>query len=79
MNLNNLKAYEIIEEREISDVKSMGYILRHKKSGARIAVLSNDDENKVFYNHYHAKLLRYSRILLKIQCELLCHLKKNIH
>ena len=49
MNLNNLKAYEIIEEREISDVKSMGYILRHKKSGARIAVLSNDDENKVFY------------------------------
>ena len=39
MNLKNLSAYEIIEEREISDVKSMGYILRHKKSGARIAVL----------------------------------------
>ena len=49
MNLKNLSAYEIIEEREISDVKSMGYILRHKKSGARIAVLSNDDDNKVFY------------------------------
>lgn len=27
----------------------MGYILRHKKSGARITVISNDDENKVFY------------------------------
>lgn len=49
MKVNELKSYEIIEEREITDLKSMSYLLRHKKTGARIAVLSNDDENKVFY------------------------------
>lgn len=49
MNLLALKAYEVIEEKEIKDINSKGYIIRHKKSGARIAVLSNDDENKVFY------------------------------
>lgn len=27
----------------------MSWLLRHKKTGARIALLSNDDENKVFY------------------------------
>lgn len=49
MNLSELKAYEILEERELSDINSRGYIIRHKKSGARIAVISNDDDNKVFY------------------------------
>ena len=49
MTIRELKEYELIEEREISDVKSQGYLLRHKKSGARIALLSNDDDNKVFY------------------------------
>ena len=35
--------------RCILDVyKRQGYLLRHKKSGARVAVLENDDENKVF-------------------------------
>ena len=32
-----------------TDVQSDGFILRHKKSGARIAILSNNDDNKVFY------------------------------
>ncbi|OYO90365.1 peptidase M16, partial [Lachnotalea glycerini] len=38
-----------MEKREIVDLNSEGYILKHKKSGANIAILSNDDENKVFY------------------------------
>ena len=49
MSIYDLKAYEVLEDREVSDVKSRGYILRHKKSGARVAILSNDDDNKVFY------------------------------
>lgn len=40
--------YKVLEERKISDLNSLGYILQHKKSGARVVVLSNDDENKVF-------------------------------
>lgn len=49
MQIKDLSAYEVLEQREITDVKSEGYILRHKKTGARIAILSNDDDNKVFY------------------------------
>ena len=48
MKLSELSAYELLEERELSDIHSMGYILRHKKSGARVTAISNDDENKVF-------------------------------
>jgi len=49
MKIEELSAYEIIEKKEIQDLRSMSYLLRHKKSGARVALLSNDDENKVFY------------------------------
>lgn len=40
--------YEIIEKRELKDLNSMAYRLKHCKTGANIVVLSNDDENKVF-------------------------------
>ncbi len=43
-----LSAYEIIKEENLTDIHSMGYILRHKKTGARIILIENDDENKVF-------------------------------
>ena len=43
-----LDAYELLSREEIRDVRAEGYLLRHKKTGARIAVLSNEDENKVF-------------------------------
>ncbi len=49
MQIHELPAYEVIEEREIPDLSSKGCILRHKKSGARIAAILNDDTNKVFY------------------------------
>lgn len=43
-----LSQYEIIKEEKIEDIKSMGTLLRHKKSGARVLLLENSDENKVF-------------------------------
>lgn len=49
MNLQKLTAYELVEEKDLKDLNSKGYLLRHKKSGARISAVSNDDENKVFY------------------------------
>lgn len=42
------ETYELIRHESIPDVHAEGYLLRHKKSGARVALLSNDDENKVF-------------------------------
>lgn len=41
-------AYELMYEEYLPDIQSSGIILRHKKSGARVAVMSNADENKLF-------------------------------
>ncbi|MDD3278553.1 MAG: insulinase family protein [Lachnospiraceae bacterium] len=43
-----LEAYEVLKEEQIDDIHAKGTLLRHKKSGARVMLLANDDENKVF-------------------------------
>ncbi|MDO4339234.1 MAG: insulinase family protein [Eubacteriales bacterium] len=43
-----LSAYEVIKQENLTDIHSVGWILRHKKTGARIMLIENDDENKVF-------------------------------
>ena len=48
MDLTKLTAYEVIEQKELKDLKSEGALLRHKKSGARILLIANEDDNKVF-------------------------------
>ncbi|MCR4651836.1 MAG: insulinase family protein [Lachnospiraceae bacterium] len=49
MRLEELTSYTIVKKETISELKSEAYILKHNKTGARVALLSNDDENKVFY------------------------------
>lgn len=49
MAISDLKEYEVVEEKQIPDLNSKGYLVKHKKSGAKLMLLSNDDENKVFY------------------------------
>lgn len=49
MKIEQLNTYETIEAREIKDLNSYGRILKHKRTGAKIVLLENDDENKVFY------------------------------
>ena len=47
--LSELNAYEVVREEDLTDLGSKGTLLRHKKSGAKVALMENDDENKVFY------------------------------
>ena len=47
--ISELSAYEVIREEQLTDLGSKGTLLRHKKSGAKVALVENDDENKVFY------------------------------
>ena len=49
MTIEELQSYELVEKREIAELNSVGYYLKHKKTGAKVCLLSNDDENKVFY------------------------------
>ena len=40
--------YELIQKTRIEELQSDGYYLRHIQSGARVVILENEDENKVF-------------------------------
>ena len=48
MSIFDLNAYEVVLTEDLPDLKSKGYLLKHKKSGARVLLMENDDENKVF-------------------------------
>ena len=47
--IENLSAYEVVSHEFLSDIDSDSWLLRHKKTGARIALLPKMDTNKVFY------------------------------
>ncbi|MGN0484291.1 MAG: insulinase family protein [Lachnospiraceae bacterium] len=48
MSFEQLEAYQVLQEQELPDIHASGTLFVHKKSGARVAVISNEDENKVF-------------------------------
>ncbi|MDP1730220.1 MAG: insulinase family protein [Devosia sp.] len=41
-------AFELVREQQIPEVNSLARLYRHKKTGAEVLSLINDDENKVF-------------------------------
>ena len=43
MSIYDLTAYEVVREEDLSDLRSKGVLLRHKKSGARVLLMENDD------------------------------------
>ena len=48
MSIKDLKTYELIKEQKLLGIHSEGCLMRHIKSGARVLLVKNDDENKVF-------------------------------
>ena len=48
MSIHDLKSYEILKEENLTGIHAKGTLLRHKKSYARVLLIENDDNNKVF-------------------------------
>ena len=51
MNINKIierGQYELILHQNLEDIHTEGWLLRHKKSGARIMLIPAEDDNKVF-------------------------------
>ena len=48
MELQNLSAYTLVTKKDLTDIDSTGYILKHNRTGARVMLIENEDENKVF-------------------------------
>ena len=47
-DLKNLKAYRLLAQDHIKEIDSESFLLEHKKSGAKLFLLSNNDNNKTF-------------------------------
>ncbi len=43
MSIKDLKTYELVKEEKLLGIHSEGYLLRHKKSGARVLLIENED------------------------------------
>lgn len=76
MNTVKLNAYEMIMQKELTDIKSEGMLLKHKKSGARILLISNDDENKVFSIAFRTPVQNSTGVPHIIEHSVLCGSEK---
>ncbi len=48
MGITDVSGYKLLKEEVLEGIKAKGWLLRHKKSGARVVYIENDDPNKVF-------------------------------
>ena len=46
--VEQVEGYEFLKEQYLEELQGFGMIFRHKKSGARVIAISNEDTNKVF-------------------------------
>ena len=76
MNIEDLTAYEQIEARDIKEVNSYARLLTHKKTGARIVLMENDDENKVFYIGFRTPPKESTGVMHILEHSVLCGSKE---
>lgn len=74
--LHELKAYQIMKEEKLPEVNGMGYLLEHQKTKARVLVIENDDNNKVFTVGFRTPPYDDSGIPHILEHSVLCGSKK---
>ncbi len=74
--LGNLLAYDLIGEEELKDINSLGLLLKHKKTGAKVAVITNDDNNKVFSIGFRTPPINSTGVPHIIEHSVLCGSKE---
>ena len=71
-----MMAYEFIKKEEIDELNSVGYLLCHKKTGARVVLLVNEDNNKVFNIGFRTPPADSTGVAHIIEPTVLCGSKK---
>ena len=59
MSIYDLTAYEVIRDKELSDLKSRGVLLKHQKSGARVLLMEMMMRTKCSPSVPHAAFGQY--------------------
>ena len=75
-NIKDVKAYRIVEEKDLPEVHGKGYVLEHIKTKARVLIIENDDVNKVFNIGFRTPPYDDSGIPHIIEHSVLCGSKK---
>ncbi|MFW5676313.1 MAG: insulinase family protein, partial [Acetivibrio ethanolgignens] len=71
-----IEGYVLEKQEELKDLKSEGLLYRHKKTGARVAVIANEDENKVFSIGFRTPPVNSTGVAHIIEHTVLCGSKK---
>ncbi len=74
--LSALLAYRLEYEETLSDILSTGLVFRHIKSGARVCVVSNEDDNKVFMAGFRTPAFDSTGVAHIIEHTVLCGSEK---
>lgn len=74
--LSELTGYELLKEEDLVDINSLGLLFKHKKTGARVAVITNDDDNKVFSIGFRTPPFNSTGVPHIIEHSVLCGSKK---
>lgn len=68
--------YERLYTEELHEIRSLGQVFRHKKTGARVVTISNDDKNKVFYIGFRTPPKDSTGVAHIVEHTVLCGSKK---
>ncbi len=75
-DVTKLTAYELVMQDDIKELNSVGYYLKHKKTGARVMLLLNDDNNKVFNIAFRTPVMNDTGVPHILEHSVLCGSKK---
>ncbi len=74
--IEKLDQYQIIIHKKIEEIDSEAWFIKHKKTGAQIALLSNEDDNKVFNIGFRTPVTNDTGVPHIIEHTVLCGSKK---
>ena len=49
MELKNLTAYTLVMKQDLTDIGSVGWLLKHNKTGARVMLIENEDDLEMLF------------------------------
>lgn len=65
-------SYEFLFEEKLEDLNGIGKVLLHKKTGARVTLIANDDNNKVFSIGFRTPPVNSTGVAHIIEHSVLC-------
>lgn len=65
-------SYDLVLEEKLEDMNGIGTLLVHKKTGARVVLVANDDKNKVFYIGFRTPPMDSTGVAHIIEHSVLC-------